>query len=101
MRHKLRYQSLILRFSFLLPRQLSVCSSKVVDYFVEILAGLGMLSKLNKLSIAKRNVRVQSVGHREVEEVLESFKPRSAKSCRAFVIEINIELVLLSSIWEI
>ena len=99
MRHKLSYQRLRLRFLFL--RQLSICSSKVVDYFVEILAGLRVWSNLNKLSIAIGNVRVQSEGHRDVEEVLESFEARSEKSCLAFHIEINIELVHLSFSWEI
>ena len=99
MRHKLSYQRLRLRFLFL--RQLSICSSKVVDYFVEILAGLRVWSNLNKLSIAIGNVRVQSEGHRDVEEVLESFEARSEKSCLAFQIEINIELVHLSFSWEI
>ena len=101
MRHELSHQALITRVSLLFHCQLSVSSSKVVDYFVKIRTKLRVLNNSDKLAITIRNVRAYSVGHREVEEVLESFKPRSAKSCRAFVIEINIELVLLSSIWEI
>ena len=63
MRHELSHQALITRVTLLFHCQLSVSSSKVVDYFVEILAGLRVWSNLNKLSIAMRNVRVQSEGH--------------------------------------
>ena len=89
-RHKLRHQSLILRAPLLLPRQLGVSSSELLDYFAELQARLRMLNNLSKLSIQIRNVRVQSEGHREVEEVLQRFEVRSEKSCLAFQIEINV-----------
>ena len=85
----------------LFHRQLSVFSAKVADYFIEILAGLRVWSNLNKLSIGMRYVRIQSKGHREIEEFLENFEAGSLESLLAFLIVINIELVLMSLIWEI
>ena len=71
MRHELSHQALITRVSLLFHCQLSISSSKVVDYCVQIRAGLRVWSNLDNLAIEIRNVCVQSVGHREVEEVLE------------------------------
>ena len=100
-RHKLDYQSLILRVFLFLPSQLSISSSELVDYFAQLVARLRMLKNLSKLSIQIRNVRVQSECHWETEEVLQWFEVRSDKSCLALEIEINIELTLLSFNWEI
>ena len=71
MRYELSHQALITRVTLLFHCQLSISSSKVVDYCVQIRAGLRVWSYLDKLAIEIRNISVQSVCHREVEEVLE------------------------------
>ena len=100
-RRKLSHERLILSLLIILPRQLSVGSSKLLDYFAQLRARMRMLSNLNKLSIEIGNVRIQLERHWEVEEGLEWFKVRSEKSSLAFEIEINIKLALLSFNWEI
>ena len=101
MRHELSHQALITRVSLLFHCQLSISSSKVVDYCVQIRAGLRVWSYLDNLAIEIRNVCVQSVGHREVEEVLERFEVGPDKEGGALQVEIHIELVLLSFYREI
>ena len=100
-RCKLSYQSLILIFSFLLPSQLGICSSKVLDDLIEVMIRLRMLSNLNKPSIINMNVSVQSEVHWEIEEVLDWFEVRAEKSSLAFEIEISIQLAFISFNWEI